>query len=268
MKNETRDGWSKFDISARVVASILIPAAILYFTLQEKSNEANRLQQQYNQDLAQRNADRAASLLKLLASQNRKERLLAIHIIGYFNNHDQLPPELGPALLAVFATDGDQEVRKAISNVLPRVALKESSAVKITQPPEKAAKVPRDTRTAYSRLSNRQLKDSTLRLVVEMRSFLGNERSGFDSILYSYKGPPSNWNEYTSALSRVSTHTNLEYDRRFKVESILLRDELLSRLPKQPRDQYLAVMYEHPTNFIGMGEVIDDLEKLAKSLPD
>jgi hypothetical protein len=51
------------------------------------------------------------------------------------------------------------------------------------------------------------------------------------------------------------------------VDTILIRDELLSRLPKDERGNDVHILYEHPTNLLGMEEVASDLEGLAKLLP-
>jgi hypothetical protein len=75
------------------------------------------------------------------------------------------------------------------------------------------------------------------------------------------------WNKLSNAMSRLSTEGNAEYDRRFKVDSIILRDELRSRLKDYQPDRHVDNMYEYPTNYIGFIAVACDLEKMAKSLP-
>ncbi|WP_201542869.1 hypothetical protein [Psychrobacter faecalis] len=75
------------------------------------------------------------------------------------------------------------------------------------------------------------------------------------------------WNKFTNASSRLSNDRNSEYTRRFKVDAILLRDELRSRLPKYvPKDTHRESAYEHPTNYFGFNDVADDIEIMAKSL--
>jgi hypothetical protein len=75
------------------------------------------------------------------------------------------------------------------------------------------------------------------------------------------------WHKFTNAMSRVSTERNAEYDRRFKVDSMILRDELRSRLKDYQPDKNVDHMYEHPTNYFGFNDVANDLEKMAKLLP-
>ena len=74
------------------------------------------------------------------------------------------------------------------------------------------------------------------------------------------------WDSHTADLIHSSTALNSEYDAKFKVRAIVLRDEMLARV-KHPNPQSHALhMYEHPTNPIGMGMVADDLELLARNL--
>lgn len=75
------------------------------------------------------------------------------------------------------------------------------------------------------------------------------------------------WHKFTSANSRLSNARNSEYERRFKVDAILLRDELRSRLKDyQPSSNFHESMYEHPTNYFGFNDVASDIEAMAKLL--
>jgi hypothetical protein len=60
-----------------------------------------------------------------------------------------------------------------------------------------------------------------------------------------------------------------EYERQFRSETILLRDEMFRRLPEEmQKDRRTSIFhYEFVNNSIAMGEVADDLERLALSLP-
>lgn len=75
------------------------------------------------------------------------------------------------------------------------------------------------------------------------------------------------WHKFTSASSRLSNERNSEYERRFKVDAILLRDELRSRLKGyEPGDKFRDSAYEHPTNYFGFNDVANDIETMAKLL--
>jgi hypothetical protein len=57
---------------------------------------------------------------------------------------------------------------------------------------------------------------------------------------------------------------NNEYTKKYKTDAILIRDELLSRLPSEPRDDLIDNLYIYLNNPFGLNMVIDDLEKLSK----
>lgn len=75
------------------------------------------------------------------------------------------------------------------------------------------------------------------------------------------------WHKFTTATTRQSYERNAEWDRRFKIDALMLRDELRSRLEDYKPDSMAEHSYEHPTNYFGFTAVADDLEKMAKSLP-
>lgn len=132
--------------------------------------------------------------------------------------------------------------------------------------------------TAYSNLTNNELRDKTLSLVEDIRNFLRNRRKKQNKIHFqktrksheqmTEEEKEKEWQKETQELLQDSFETNSTYEEKFKVDTILLRDELLSRLPKDLKNEQNFSTYEHPTNPIGMGIVADDLERLAKSLPD
>jgi hypothetical protein len=74
------------------------------------------------------------------------------------------------------------------------------------------------------------------------------------------------WHHFTSSSSQRNLQRNVQYNSKFKVDSILLRDELLSRLPQGSKEERAYNLYEHPTNPIGMEMVIVDLERMTKLL--
>ncbi len=131
--------------------------------------------------------------------------------------------------------------------------------------------------TSYSRLSNAELRQRALAAVAQVRDFLASYDRESRLVMAnqieemrnakSEEERQSIWNRQSAALIRGSYTVTTEYDRKFKANTIVLRDELLSRLPQSAHAQRPGVSYEHPTNPIGMGMVTDDLERLAKLLP-
>ena len=128
----------------------------------------------------------------------------------------------------------------------------------------------------YSRLNHDELKQEAFDLVKRIRKFLTEERKRdysnftvYQSQMHDAKSDEERsriWNDHTNKMLLGGLKLNTEYDNRFKIDAIIMRDELLSRLPKQAKNERAYSMYEHPTNPIGMGMVADDLEKLVKSL--
>jgi len=130
--------------------------------------------------------------------------------------------------------------------------------------------------TRFSRMTDPELKETTLRLVTELRHFLleseQEDREAWESrsttmdLAKTEEEKHKIWTMITTKDLLRSAKRNAEYERRFQTISILLRDELLSRLHKGAADKQSLSRYEHPTNPLGMGEIADDLEKLGKSL--
>ena len=126
MSDEKQSQWREnFDFILKVLSGVLIPVTIviaghLVARQQQQANEAT-LQQQQASDLAQRNADRAANLLQFLASDNARERMLAIRVVEHLIRQNNFPPELGPMLISVSLSDPDPEVARVASESLPQV---------------------------------------------------------------------------------------------------------------------------------------------------
>lgn len=128
----------------------------------------------------------------------------------------------------------------------------------------------------FSLLNHEELKQRALDLVTKIREFSVQINEESTRLIFTQQQQMSKaktdderdiiWHQFSGKLSQLSIKHNAEYDRQLKIDAILMRDELLSRLPKQTKDKRAYSMYEHPTNPIGMGMVADDLEKLAKSL--
>lgn len=110
MPNGQRDSWSRVEIIAKATAGILIPIILLvlghWFTSQQK--EA---------DISQRNADRIPQFIKHLASENPKERLIAIHVLRHLGDIGEFPSELVTPL-AIIAESDNLEIAGAAVTVL------------------------------------------------------------------------------------------------------------------------------------------------------
>ena len=60
----------------------------------------------------------------------------------------------------------------------------------------------------------------------------------------------------------------VQYEDRYKAEVLILREEMLHRLPELRQKTAPPILASHPTNALGLGEVASSLEVLAKLLPE
>ena len=58
-----------------------------------------------------------------------------------------------------------------------------------------------------------------------------------------------------------------QYEDKYKAEVLILREEMLHRLPELRQKTVPPLLASHPTNALGLGEVASTLEVLAKLLP-
>ena len=58
-----------------------------------------------------------------------------------------------------------------------------------------------------------------------------------------------------------------QYEDKHKAEVLILREEMLHRLPELRQKAVPPILASHPTNALGLGEVASTLEVLAKLLP-
>lgn len=121
-----------------------------------------------------------------------------------------------------------------------------------------------------------ELKEKTLSLVSDLREFKQRCAREDNANMFSF-GPSKEdditelarqqaWEQRTQKIVASSMERIEEYNRRFKVNTIILRDELRSRLPNYKRNDHDDFMYEHPTNTLGIEFIAADLETMAKSL--
>lgn len=121
------------------------------------------------------------------------------------------------------------------------------------------------------------LKDKTLEVVKNLRDFIERHKREDDRISNIERSAMRQaqteeersvaWERNTNEIMRLSNERNSEYERRFKVDTMMLRDEIRSRLPDyESLDNSFSMAYEHPTNYFGFNDVANDLERMAKLL--
>lgn len=145
---------------------------------------------------------------------------------------------------------------------------------KIPEPEKEPAGVSTE-RAGYSKLTNAELKSKTVALVTELRSFAGTMRKEDTDAFVKCDGMPANsdseWRRRQQCYDETALADRLHtlYNERYETNAILLLDELLKRLPPEYRSKIgPPVLFEHPTNFLGLEKVATSLDLLAKSLPE
>lgn len=118
---------------------------------------------------------------------------------------------------------------------------------------------------------NSMLKDDALNLISGIRRLLANYREEQGKYVYLFHFDDEDdrerkWNEKTNLMETSSRKFMNLYNELYKIQAILMREKLLDRLPKQQIDESMEFIYENPTNPLGVEEIADDLEKLARRL--
>lgn len=145
--------------------------------------------------------------------------------------------------------------------------------------------ITKEERNKYSHLTNAQLKDLTVDFVVGLRQFIDRVRQEESSVLDEYPSsiinlPPKTEEtnlavEFlkesrsminTDPFAKFTAKIQAEYDKSYKANAIILREELQSRLPKECKSDIPLVFYERPNRLI-YEKIADDLEKMANCLP-
>lgn len=133
--------------------------------------------------------------------------------------------------------------------------------------------------TRQSLMSDEELVEQALSIVSNLRQELSDSRAYSDRVANERMAAMRNasdgerdiiWSKYNQLERNPTLALMSLYETNFKVNAILLKDELLRRLPDEissSRDTNSFFDYEHPTNPIGLSMVLDDLELLARSIP-
>jgi hypothetical protein len=133
-------------------------------------------------------------------------------------------------------------------------------------------------RTIYTNTPNKELKPRAMRLVSNIRQLVYSYKKEDGDLLAKFdqkETADSTKNEkkrvreqWIRASDTAHDSFIRQYKEKYWADAILLRNELLRRLPKSFRQPQLAGIYQYPTNLLGVEAIADNLELLAKSLPD
>ena len=137
---------------------------------------------------------------------------------------------------------------------------------------------PEPDKTIYSKTSNKELKEKTLRLVKNIRDLVDSYNKKDRELIAEYdkkhkpeiriderKAMREQWLKESDALHDSSMRS---YRDSYWSDAILLRNEISRRLPKSLDQKNLAPIYQNPTNVLGIQLIADNLELISKSLPE
>lgn len=129
----------------------------------------------------------------------------------------------------------------------------------------------------YSNLSNKELKSRALTVVKAVRKLVYsyNEKdrdltSDFNANYLATRTTErqtlrDQWHKKIGDLQASSVR---DYRQNFASDAALLREELQRRLPKSLQRRDMPKLYSSPANVLALEVIADDLELLAKSLPE
>lgn len=131
--------------------------------------------------------------------------------------------------------------------------------------------------TNYSKLSNKELKSRALTVVKAVRklvySFNDKDRdltNDFDAEYLATRTTERKplRDQWRKKVEDAQASSVRGYRQNYASDAALLREELQRRLPKGLRRRDLPKLYSNPTNVLALELIADDLELLAKSLPE
>ena len=123
-------------------------------------------------------------------------------------------------------------------------------------------------RMGHRDLSNNDLSKKALEVVRGLRA-LAREMTAADEQIRTRcdKQDDAAKTEPEKKLKAVQAFL-IQYEDRYKAEVLILREEMLYRLPELRHKTAPPILASHPTNALGLGEVASSLEVLAKLLPN
>jgi hypothetical protein len=130
--------------------------------------------------------------------------------------------------------------------------------------------------TAYSELSNEELRARSARLVSEIRALVGafNQEDSRLRFAADENSSRTDSKDEAEKIRRAWLDDSAKlhdgyldrYKKAYWSEAILLRTAMITRLPAVPGTQN-AQLFFYPTNILGVEVVANALELLGKSLP-
>jgi hypothetical protein len=129
----------------------------------------------------------------------------------------------------------------------------------------------------YSKLSNKELKSRALTVVKAVRKlvYAYNEKdrdltNDFDADYLATRTTErqSLRDQWRKKIGDLQASSVRDYQQNFASDATLLREELQRRLPKGLQGRDMPKLYSSPANVVALEVIADDLELLAKALPE
>ena len=132
-------------------------------------------------------------------------------------------------------------------------------------------------RMGYREMPNSELAKKSLAMVQALRELqkkmnaaderLGQECDRQDSQAKSAQDRSRIRQSCNDESLKSSQSFLVQYEERYRADVLILREEMLHRLPELRGKAVPPILASHPTNALGLGEVAASLEVLAKLLP-
>lgn len=115
MGNKEFTNWHKFGIIMTALIPLVIAVVGIWHSQSQEKINRIIIQEQNNRDEANRMADRLTALIKHLASDNPKERTIAINVAGALLSQQKLPVEITSTIIALSKSADKDEAKAAQS---------------------------------------------------------------------------------------------------------------------------------------------------------
>lgn len=132
-------------------------------------------------------------------------------------------------------------------------------------------------KTRQSILSNTELIEQALKICREIRFEISQYMKESETLLKNRILAMANtsndeekkivWEQFNEIDREPIINLMASYESKYKIDAIILRDEISKRLTNNYLEDIKDVSYLHPTTTFGLSNIADNLEYLAKCLP-
>jgi hypothetical protein len=132
-----KEKWDKLDIVFKASIPIVIFLITLFYNHSQQEINNSNIRAQNLRDAENRKADRLTTLIKHLASENPRERTIAIDVANILALHEQLPAEVRSTIVAASKSSNRDEARAAKGFVKVQSSVKARDKDNKSQAPDR-----------------------------------------------------------------------------------------------------------------------------------